>query len=48
MKNLKYKKFQYPDDLTFWVNSVDITIVSITAKGKFEGEGYTIFYFDEK
>ncbi len=43
---LKSKKFQYDHELTDWVNSQleEIVIVSITSKGKFEGEGYTLFY----
>ena len=43
---LKSKKFQYDHELTDWVNSQleEIVIVSITSKGQFEGEGYTLFY----
>jgi hypothetical protein len=45
MKDLKVKEFQYAYELTKWVNSEkDIEIISITSKGLFKGEGYTLFY----
>lgn len=45
-KKLKLLKFQYSCELAKWVNTQDkIQIVSITSKGTYEGEGYTIFYY---
>jgi hypothetical protein len=45
MKELRFKKFKYADELTKWVNSENgIEIVSITSNGLYEGEGYTLFY----
>lgn len=43
---LKAKGFQYDRELVKFVNENDIEIVAITVKGKFEGEGYNLFYYE--
>ena len=48
MKKLHVNYWQYAKDLVNWVNSQDdIVVISISARGKFEGEGYALFYYKE-
>lgn len=44
---LEARSFQYASDLTDWVNLHEVEVVSITSLGKFEGEGYRLFYRGE-
>lgn len=47
MKTLKYKHFQYSEQLCDFCNDNKIRVVSITTNSKFVmgGEGYTLFYY---
>ena len=46
-KKLAFKKFQYSSDIITFVNKSNYEVVSITSNGKFEGEGYTLFYYND-
>jgi len=49
IRKLRVDSFKYAGTLVNWVNEQEdrIEIVSITSKGAFEGEGYTIFYYEK-
>ena len=43
MKPLKEISFQYSYEVSRWVNTNDVTVVSIASSGRYS-EGFTLFY----